>query len=71
MHVETRQTPACYGDVAGPRRQPVKRRAKPVACAVAGAGLDTDTKYVSSPPQTADRRGLKWKLRETLGRYPP
>ncbi len=37
MHTKTYHPPACYGSVAGPRRQPVKRRAKPGACAVAGA----------------------------------
>ncbi len=58
MYVETRQTPACYGSVAVPRRKPEKGAQRPCDGAVSGAGLDT----LAQPCQTT-RENLQKRAR--------
>ncbi len=55
MHTKTHQTPACLGDVAVPRRQPVKGAKRPCAGAVSNAVLDTLAQPCQKPTQSPDQ----------------
>ncbi len=53
MYTETTPRPTCLGSVAGPRRQPVKRRAKPGACAVSPSVHTTGSSCTQADPSWA------------------